>query len=329
MKFRGLLVLTLGLLAGLACNFPFGRPTEQATPTASLPALPTTLPTPVPTQQPAPSLPPPTALPSPLPSATPHTPVTIAPTPAQFTQVHNPYAVVLVAENDVLNVRRAPGADQPILTTLPPTATGVQLTGQVRNVGDSRWVEINLPGGGTGWVNAYYLTEQVTSAAFCADARIGQLVASLRQALIDGDGRLLGSLVSPTHGLDLTYLRTGNTANYSAEEANWVFQSDYVMDWGIHPASGLKVHGTFRETALPHLLDVLASTYQVQCNAPGLGGGNYTYLWPFRYRNINYLALHKPGPPGNELAWRTWIVGVEYVGGQPYLFALVHLFWEP
>ena len=26
---------------------------------------------------------------------------------------------------------------------------------------------------------------------------------------------------------------------------------------------------------------------------------------------------------------RTWLVGIKYVGGKPYLFALIQFFWEP
>jgi hypothetical protein len=241
----------------------------------------------------------------------------------------NPYAVVLVEENDSLNARLMPGVNNTVVGALPAGATGIELTGKEAFVGDDRWVGAFLPEGRAGWVNAFYLTEQVPSSVFCTDPQNTQLLAHLRQALIDGDGQLLGSLVSPLHGLDVAYLHNGNTANYTPEEASWVFQSDYAMDWGMHPASGLMVSGAFRETVLPDLLDVLAAQYQTHCNIPDLGGGNYTYQWPGRYRNINYLVLHKPGPAGNELAWRTWIAGIEYVAGRPYLFALVHLFWEP
>ena len=329
MKPRVFLLTTFVLLSTLACNLPFASPAEELTPTASPLVLATSLPTIAATQPSASSLPPPTTIPNQLPSATPEVQATVPPPAAPPVELHNPYAVVLVADNDVLNARRLPGSTHPVVGTLPPDATGLELTGKDAIVGDDRWVEIRLPTGGSGWVNAYYLTEQVASAAFCADPRLGQLVVNLRQAMLDGDGQLLSSLVSPTHGLDLLYLRTGNTANYSAAEASWIFQSDYVMNWGVHPASGLNVTGSFSETALPDLIDVMASTFQTQCNNPDLGGGNYVYTWPMQYRNINYLVLHKPGPPGNELAWRTWIAGIEYVAGQPYLFSLVHLFWEP
>ena len=331
MKLRRLILPAFVLLTALACNLPFRRSPDLAPPQTDPAVLPTLSPThtrpPVMSSQP-------TAAPSLPPGSTPGSqparpPITSLPPAVQPVKVYNPYAVVLVAASDVLNVRQAPGPSYPVIATLPATATGLQLTGQQKMVDGNLWVEISLPGGGAGWVNAYYLTEQVPGAGLCTDPQVTRLIDNFRQALAAQDGELLSSLVSPAHGLDATYLHSGNTANYSPQEAGWVFQSDYLMDWGAHPASGLKVSGTFRDTALPDLQDVLNAQYQVRCNPTGLGGGNYTYQWPERYRNINYLVLHKPGPPDNELAWRTWIVGIEYVENRPYLFALVHLFWEP
>ena len=136
MKPRGLLLPILALLAALACNLPFQSPAIEIAPTALLTAPPAVLPTsaPVlaPTQPPAPSPTLPADLPSPLPSSTPEPPAPAPPTApppvVSPVQLHNPYAVVLVAQNDVLNVRKAPGASNPVVGTLPPDATGLQLT---------------------------------------------------------------------------------------------------------------------------------------------------------------------------------------------------------
>jgi hypothetical protein len=27
--------------------------------------------------------------------------------------------------------------------------------------------------------------------------------------------------------------------------------------------------------------------------------------------------------------WHTWVAGIEYVNGKPYLYALMQFFWEP
>ncbi|HCB01753.1 MAG TPA: hypothetical protein DEP19_05165 [Anaerolineae bacterium] len=51
---------------------------------------------------------------------------------------------------------------------------------------------------------------------------------------------------------------------------------------------------------------------------------------PAEYTNINFYTIYKPGTEQyGGLDWRAWIVGVEYVGGKPTLFALIHFQWEP
>ena len=304
------------ILAMLACSIPGqNQPTAESTathipPAATVMASPTisSLTTPPPTPIPA------SAVASP----------TIPPAAAK-----GPYAVILVPSGDVLNVRQEPNSDSAIIDRLQPDAKEIMRTGKYAQTDDQRWAEIQTPAGGTGWVNIHYLTEAVPPAKFCNDPRVNLLLDRLVEAMNRQDGELFASLVSPAHGLSLTYLRTGNTANYSVEEARWLFKSTYVTNWGTHPASGQEVKATFRDEVLPQLLEVLSGGFARGCNELLLGASNYIFEWPFEYRHINFYSLHKPGSTGVELDWRTWLVGVEYVDGQPYLFALIHLFWEP
>ena len=144
------------------------------------------------------------------------------------------------------------------------------------------------------------------------------------------DSELLGSLVSPAHGLDVTYIRDGISANYSPEEAGWAFQSTYIVDWGLGAGSGEPVSGTFPEVILPALQDVFKNL-TTTCNEVKLGGATYVAEWPSEYANINFYSLHNPGndPSYAGMDWRTWLAGIEYVDGQPYLFTLLHYQWEP
>ena len=241
-----------------------------------------------------------------------------------------PQAVILVAQGDVLNVRKNAGANYAIVDRLDAHAVNITLSGKEKWVNGVRWVKIQRPAGGVGWVNASYLTEYVAPAAFCADAKVTALLASYKTAMTRQDGALLASLVSPVHGLNVTYLRTGKTITYTPALARWVFSSTYAANWGTQPASGLEVKGSFHQEVLPKILDVLSNpNTTTTCNSPATGAKNYQYSWSFQYGNINYYALLKPGSPGVDLDWRTWLVGVEYVNGQPYLFSLQHLFWEP
>lgn len=66
------------------------------------------------------------------------------------------YRVRGVADYDVLNVRRGPSQDHVSIASIPPTGRRVQIIGQCR----ADWCPIRY-GGVTGWVNSYYLTEDV------------------------------------------------------------------------------------------------------------------------------------------------------------------------
>ena len=52
--------------------------------------------------------------------------------------------------------------------------------------------------------------------------------------------------------------------------------------------------------------------------------------WPLEYENINFYRVFVPGTEQyGGLDWRAWLVGVEYVSGKPYLFAMTNFEWEP
>ena len=264
-----------------------------------------------------------TAAPMPLPTFTPLS----QPTPGGAS---NLYAVINVFPDDVLNIRSGPGVENSAIGVLQPDQSGLTRTGKTSSVGDDLWVEIQNPGGGTGWVNADFLTEYVAPSAFCADARVTPLFHNLETAVNSTDGELLRSLVSPAHGVDVVYVRFGTVANYSPEEAAWAFQSTYEVNWGAGPGSGEPVTGTFPEIVLPALQDVFKNE-TLTCNEVMLGGATYVAEWPSEYTNLNFYSLHNPGndPTFGGLDWRTWLAGVEYVDGQPYLLALLNFQWEP
>lgn len=246
------------------------------------------------------------------------------------TGMHNPYAVVLVLPGDVLNIRAGAGTGYSIVGTLQPTASGVNRTGPAASAGGDRWVEIQNPGGGTGWVNANFLTEHVSSSAFCADARVSALLNDLRSALLNSNGDLLRALVSPVHGLDLRLWRYGTVVNYSPKEAQWAFQSEYEVSWGAAPGSGEETKGTFTAQPLPRLQEVFGGNYSMHCNDTLDLATFALQPWSPEYANINFYTIYKPGTEQyGGLDWRAWTVGVEYVEGKPTLFALIHFQWEP
>lgn len=247
--------------------------------------------------------------------------------PPPLTGIHNPYAVILVNPDDVLNVRNGAGVGNAIAGTLQPTVTGVNRTGPASSAGGDRWVEIQNP---NGWVNANFLTEYIAPADFCTDSRVSGLLNDLEIALLNSNGELLSSLVSPVHGIDLRLWRYGTVANYTQEEASWVFLSDYVVSWGPAPGSGLDTVGTFSAEPLPKLQEVFGANYSLHCNDTLDLATFSVEPWPPEYANINFYTVYKPGTEQyGGLDWRAWTVGVEYVQGKPTLFALIHYQWEP
>jgi hypothetical protein len=264
-----------------------------------------------------------TAIPVPLPSFTPLSQPT-------FSGSTDSYAVVNVFSDDVLNIRSGPGVENTVVSTLKPNSTGITRTGRSSSVGEDLWVEIRNKDGETGWVNTDFLAEYVDSIAFCTDARVMSLLQNLKTAVSTTDGELFRLLVSSAHGLDVVYIRDGMVANYSPEEAGWAFQSTYEVNWGTGAGSGEPVIGSFADVILPALQETFKNE-TLTCNEIKLGGATYKVEWPSEHANINYYSIYNPGndPSYGGLDWRTWLAGVEYVDGQPYLFALLYYDWEP
>jgi hypothetical protein len=227
-----------------------------------------------------------------------------------------PYAIILVESNDVLNIRSKAGAANASVGTFPPTFTGVMRTGPSVKVGNALWVEVTRPDGGTGWVNSRFLTD-VAPATTC-DPKIMSLLDNLGKAVLNSDGKMLTSLVSPLHGVDIWLWRSGNVINFDAEHFRWVLGSTYRHNWGKNPASGVITTGPFHDAVLPALVDVYQNAHEIRCNHSGVPGWNAN-AWLDQYRNITVYSIYKPGAD-----WRTWLAGFEYVNGNPYLFALIN-----
>ena len=336
---RTLFILTVGLaiLSLTGCSLSLLR-TPKALPTPILMASPTPLsatPTTEASATPAvPTVTPTASLPSVTPGVAP-TGTTASGSPTATTggilpgAPSGPYGVILVAPGDALNIRSAPGAGNPVIGSLAATNTTVMRNGPSSNVGEDSWVQVQNPGGGTGWVNAAFLTESVAPATFCADGRVNTLLAGFGNAVNSSNGSALSALVSPAHGMTVRLWRNGSAVTFYPNDARWMFDSTYEHNWGAAPGSGQDTIGAIHVVVVPKWLDVLNNSYTLSCNVPQTGGASYDTSWPATYADINFYSLYKPGPAGNELSWRTLLIGVEYVQGQPYIFSVTQMDWEP
>jgi hypothetical protein len=236
-----------------------------------------------------------------------------------------PYAVVNIAPNDVLNVRSSPGSSQPVVGSIPYNAVSIMRTGPTANADGATWVEVQNPSGGLGWVNSFYLTEYVPQSDFCADSRVTALIDQLKGSVSQSNGDLLAGIVSPVHGMNVSLWAYASPTNFSAAAARNVFTSADSYNWGGGP-SGTPDIGTFSQVIQPRLQEVFnAPNMETYCD-------NLTNVFPLSnpwpYTNINYYNLYKPATT-QQFDYRTWLIGVEYINGQPYLHSLVSIVWEP
>ena len=174
----------------------------------------------------------------------------------------------------------------------------------------------------------FVVTQQIAPANFCADSRATILITDFKTALQTSDGKSLASLVSPASGMDVRYYRNGRVVNYDSTHAQFLFDSTFQVDWGTAPGSGLSTKGSFHEIILPSLLDLFNKNYTLTCNQIQVGGTTYQASWP--YKGINFYSLYFPGTAANgNMDWHTWVIGMEYVGSRPYLYAIMQFKWEP
>jgi photosystem II stability/assembly factor-like uncharacterized protein len=254
-------------------------------------------------------------------------PATATSVPASATPVSliGPYAVIRVAQGDVLNIRQSAGVSYPVVGSFAPDATNIMRTGATASADGADWVEVQNPGGGTGWVNSNYLTEYVTRESFCADTRVASLIEQLKASVNQSDGGLLSQLVSPPHGMNVHLWAYADPVSYTAGQAAGAYTNTEIFNWGAGPR-GEPDYGTFKDIIQPKLLETLnAPNLETYCDSLDKV---YPLSQPWPYAGVHYYNLYKPAS-GETFDFRTWLIGIEYYQGQPYIYGMVNIVWEP
>jgi hypothetical protein len=191
-----------------------------------------------------------------------------------------------------------------ILGTPPPVTTGAS----------------TLPPDATG-------SPPANPSTICNDPQVTALIDSFKKAILDSDGPLLSSLVSPSRGMDVAYYRDGTVITYKPEHAKFLFETTFQVDWGTEPGSGAMKRGSFHEVVLPELVSIFNQPYTLHCNELKHGGATYELVWEYE---SEFYSIYFPGTQANgNMDWHTWVMGIEYVSGKPYVYALMQFFWEP
>lgn len=209
--------------------------------------------------------------------------------------------------------------------TPPATPTFIALPTSTLFIGTPPTLSLT-PGAST-TVPAGSVTAPANPSTICTDPQAAALIDSFKSAILKSDGTLLSSLVSPSRGMDVAYFRDGTVITYQPEHAKFLFETTFQVDWGTEPGSGALKSGSFHDVIVPELVRIFNQPYTLHCNELKLGGATYEAEWPYEGE---FYSIHFPGTQANgNMDWQTWAMGIEYVSGKPYVYALIQYFWEP
>jgi spore germination protein GerM len=255
------------------------------------------------------------------------------PDPSEFAAADT-RRVVLVADDDVLNVRIGPGTSNEIIGMLAPGVV-IGLTGPQTEVGSSTWVEIVTPAG-AGWVNDFFLASVVSDDAFANDPAV--------TALLDETSRIMAahgdlSPIASERGLYVSHHAV--PVRFTPEQLVGVLSDSTTYKW---PSNALDVNNPDDAKEIPDrtfaaaIGDRFVSTYDdadrsetVDQPIEGGNGRIPEYAIPFELKGFHYIGVHDPGdnPDYGGLDWTTWYVSIDYENGHPVVVALTVDEWSP
>jgi hypothetical protein len=127
--------------------------------------------------------------------------------------------------------------------------------------------------------------------------------------------------------MDARLFRDGRVVNYTSVQAQFLYETDFVVNWGAEPGSGLDKEGSFHEVIAPDLVQIFNQPYTLHCNELKYGGATYKLEFPY---DGNFYSIFFAGSDEfGFLDWHTWVIGMDYSNNKPFIFAIMQFFWEP
>jgi spore germination protein GerM len=239
--------------------------------------------------------------------------------------------VVLVASDDVLNVREDPGVTAPIVGALV-LGVIVEKTGLTEVVGSSVWEQIVTPLGDF-WVNGRFLGAVVTASDFANDDRVTALLDEFASIIASkGDLRQ----VTSQRGLYVSH--NAAPIRFSPDELNGILTDPTTYKWPSAALGPDQLDEIPAKTFAEAITDSFLSAYddpdtELSYNDP-IAGGNGRIAAdavPFEFRGFNYVGVYDPGddPQYDGLDWSTWYVSIDYENGEPVIVGLTVDMWTP
>ena len=219
----------------------------------------------------------------------------------------------------VVTACASPATQAPATPTFLPLPTSTLFVGTPSMVAQTPGAFTPQPGG--------TVTAATNPSSICGDPQVTAMIDSFKKAILNSDGPLLSSLVSPERGMDVAYFRDGTVITYQPEHAKFLFETTFEVDWGTEPGSGAPKKGSFHDVVVPELVKIFNQPFTLHCNELMHGGATYELEWPYQGE---FYSIYFPGTAENgNMDWHTWVMGIEYVSGKPYVYALMQFFWEP
>ena len=239
--------------------------------------------------------------------------------------------VVLVAADDVLNVREDPGVSAPVVGMMAPGVI-VEKTGLDQVVGSSVWEQIATTLGDY-WVNGRFLGAVVTAADFANDDRVVALLDEFA-SIIAGKGDL--RQVTSQRGLYVSH--NADPIRFSPDQLNGILTDPTTYKWPSNALGPDQLDELPAKTFAEAITDSFLSAYddpdtQLSWNDPITGGNGRIpgAAIPFEFAGFNYVGVYDPGddPQYEGLDWTTWYVSIDYENGDPVIVGLTVDMWAP
>jgi hypothetical protein len=240
------------------------------------------------------------------------------------------YRVVLVAGDDVLNVRQTPGVEGTIMGKLAP-GVAVRLGGSSQQVGGSTWVTVVTPSG-SGWVNAFYLTRSVVDVDFPGGGDPADVVAELANRFDAGED--ISSLISAK---GLWVIHHSSPIRFDRSELPGLLDDPTTYRWGsnaLEPDSPEITPKTFADAIAEPFVSVYDDPDRqllVDEVIEGPNGRPSQFIVPVEFGGFPHVMIYDKGdnPEYGGLDWMSWLISLAYEDGEIKVVGLTIDNWGP
>ena len=234
-----------------------------------------------------------------------------------------------VAGGDVLDVRAAPGPDEPLITVIASQATSIQTYGAIVRIGQEFWQPVQVPGG-AGWVNARYLRPMgppTPGVAGRATAALTTAADQVSNAIEAGDGAALAAAADPALGVLFSTDAYISDDDPVLSVQQLAAGDSTQMVWGYTDGEGLPI----RQTIAERLASIAGSTALTSTAAIGydvrVKTGNTIDNLAERFPGAHVVEYHFPGTKAAaNMDWSSVRLVFDTTNG-PRLVAVVQDSW--